>query len=87
LERHEQSYRRIGAERSARVNLNLLEPDEIRSKRYENDEKFAGLCASIEDFTQVAPLLVIETKGGKYKIVDGNRRYKALKEKGIEGKT
>jgi ParB-like chromosome segregation protein Spo0J len=57
------------------------------AKRYENAQSFAGLYASIEDFIQVAPLIVRETKGGKYKITDGNRRYKALKEKGIEGKT
>jgi hypothetical protein len=40
------------------VHISLLEPDEIRSKKYENAEKFAGLCASIEDFTQIAPPLV-----------------------------
>jgi ParB-like chromosome segregation protein Spo0J len=44
-----------------RVNLNLLEPDEIRSKRYEDAEKFAGLRGSIKDFTQIAPLIVRET--------------------------
>ena len=55
------------------VNLNLLEPDEIRSKRYENAESFAGFCASIEDFKQIAPLIVREIRGSKYKIADGNR--------------
>jgi len=36
-----------------RVKFSLLEPDEIRSKRYEDPEKFAGLKTSIEDFTQI----------------------------------
>lgn len=52
----------------------------------DNDDQFRYLKRSIEEFGLIVPLIVQEISGDdkKYKLIDGERRYWALKELGIE---
>jgi len=51
-----------------------------------NDDQFNYLKRSIKEFGLIVPLVVQELKGAKkkYRLVDGERRYLALKELGIK---
>ena len=51
-----------------------------------NDDQFNYLKRSIREFGLIVPLVVQELKGAKkkYRLVDGERRYLALKELGIK---
>ena len=52
----------------------------------DNDDQFDYLKRSIKEFGIIVPLVVQELKGAKkeYRLVDGERRYWALKELGIK---
>jgi len=52
----------------------------------DNDDQFNYLKRSIKEFGLIVPLIVQELKGVKkeYRLVDGERRYLALKELGIK---
>ena len=60
-------------------------PDNPRGPRVrDNDDQFSYLKRSIKKFDLIVPLVVQELKGAekKYRLVDGERRYLALKELG-----
>jgi ParB/RepB/Spo0J family partition protein len=62
-------------------------PDNPRGPRVrDNDDQFSYLKRSIKEFGLIVPLVVQELKGAekKYRLVDGERRYQALKELGIK---
>jgi len=62
-------------------------PDNPRGPRVrDNDDQFSYLKRSIKEFDLIVPLVVQELKGAekKYRLVDGERRYRALKELGIK---
>ena len=62
-------------------------PDNPRGPRVrDNDDQFSYLKRSIKEFDLIVPLVVQELKGveKKYRLVDGERRYRALKELGIK---
>ena len=52
----------------------------------DNDDQLIYLKRSIKEFGLIVPLIVQELKGVKkeYRLVDGERRYLALKELGIK---
>jgi len=62
-------------------------PDNPRGPRVrDNDDQFSYLTRSIKEFGLLVPLVVQELKGAekKYRLVDGERRYQALKKLGIK---
>lgn len=50
--------------------------------RKEKDEDIAELAESIEQFDVLQPLIVRSTENGRYEVICGHRRYKALKREG-----
>jgi len=81
MERHEFSLKPIEI---SKIELN---PDNPRGPRVrDNDDQFSYLKRSIKEFGLLVPLVVQELKGAekKYRLVDGERRYQALKELGIK---
>lgn len=61
------------------IALNRLTPWKGNVRRTGASDGIAELAASIEAHGLLQSLVVRETKGGKYEIVAGNRRYLALK--------
>jgi ParB/RepB/Spo0J family partition protein len=59
------------------IAVELIEPNTWNPNKM-SDDKFSELVKNIEEIDNVQRVLVVEDKG-KYRIVDGEHRYKALK--------
>jgi ParB family chromosome partitioning protein len=53
-------------------------------RKYFNDEKISELSESIKTHGVLQPLIVVPSEDGKYKIVAGERRWRAAKRAGLE---
>jgi ParB family chromosome partitioning protein len=53
-------------------------------RKYFNDEKISELSESIKTHGVLQPLIVVPSADGKYKIVAGERRWRAAKRAGLE---
>jgi ParB family chromosome partitioning protein len=53
-------------------------------RKYFNDEKISELSESIKTHGVLQPLIVVPSVDGKYKIVAGERRWRAAKRAGLE---
>lgn len=62
------------------VPLALIEPDAKQPRKFFNAARLGDLQRSIQEHGIMNPLLIERTKGGKYLLVDGERRYRASKE-------
>ena len=61
-----------------------LDPNPDQPRQTFNDESIAQLADSIRDQGVLQPLLVVPTNGGRYRIIAGERRYRAGREAGLE---
>ncbi|MCB0345015.1 MAG: ParB/RepB/Spo0J family partition protein, partial [Bdellovibrionales bacterium] len=59
-----------------------LDPDQPR--RVFNEESIEELSQSIKEYGVLSPLIVQMTDGGTYKLVAGERRYRAAKKAGLK---
>lgn len=66
------------------VPVTMLISDPLRPRIYFDNDGLSELCASIEDRGILKPLTVTETKKGKYKIVSGERRFRAAVMAGLD---
>jgi len=68
----------------SKIKLNLNNPRGLRVR--DNDDQFDYLKKSIKEFGLIVPLVVQELKGAEkeYRLIDGERRYWALKALGIK---
>jgi len=68
----------------SKIKPNLNNPRGLRVK--DNDDQFDYLKRSIKEFGLIVPLVVQELKGAEkeYRLIDGERRYWALKALGIK---
>ena len=60
-----------------------IEPNKNQPRKTFDDEKLAALSSSIEEHGVVSPLLVTPTVNGTYRIVAGERRWRASKLAGL----
>jgi ParB family chromosome partitioning protein len=61
-----------------------LDPNPEQPRKTFNDESIAQLSESIRDQGVLQPLLVAATSGGRYRIIAGERRYRAGRMAGLE---
>lgn len=59
--------------------LEFIIPDEEQIRKEFDDEQLIALMESIKLHKLLAPILVKEIENGKYKIIDGERRFRAFK--------
>jgi len=58
--------------------LDQIEPDEDQIRKEFKADEIEALAESIKHDGQIQPILVTQGQDGKYKIVDGERRWRAL---------
>lgn len=61
------------------IDLNLIDEDTEQPRSHFDKTSIEELAESIREVGLLNPIKVYRIKGGRYKIVFGNRRYKALK--------
>ncbi len=61
-----------------------LDPNPEQPRKTFDDESIAQLAGSIRDQGVLQPLLVTATSGGRYRIIAGERRYRAGRMAGLE---
>lgn len=61
------------------IDLNLIDEDTEQPRSHFDKASIEELAESIREVGLLNPIKVYKIKGGRYKIVFGNRRYKALK--------
>ncbi|WP_426446429.1 ParB/RepB/Spo0J family partition protein [Paenibacillus sp. S-38] len=59
------------------IAMNLIDEDKDQPRYQFNEEALRELMESIEELGLLSPIKVRTTPGGRYKIIYGNRRYKA----------
>ena len=60
-----------------------IEPNKNQPRKDFDQDKLATLSASIEEHGVVSPIIVVPTQNGTYKIVAGERRWRASKLAGL----
>ncbi len=60
-----------------------IEPNKNQPRKDFDQDKLAALSASIEEHGVVSPIIVVPTQNGTYKIVAGERRWRASKLAGL----
>jgi ParB family chromosome partitioning protein len=65
------------------IDLELIEVNEDQPRKYFDEEKIKELADSINSHGLVQPILVNKNPSGKYKIIAGERRFRACKIAGL----
>lgn len=60
------------------IPLGQIEPDNDQLRKEFKDDELDALAETIKNDGQIQPILVTKGKDGKYKIVDGERRWRVL---------
>ncbi|MBA2628942.1 MAG: ParB/RepB/Spo0J family partition protein, partial [Rickettsiaceae bacterium] len=68
---------------SNNIDLELIEVNEDQPRKYFDEEKIKELADSINSHGLVQPILVNKSQSGKYKIIAGERRFRACKIAGL----
>lgn len=66
------------------ISLVDIEPNKSQPRKAFDEDKLNALSESIQEHGVVSPVLVTPTKGGMYKIVAGERRWRASKLAGLK---
>ena len=66
------------------VPIGELDPNPDQPRQTFDETTIAQLAASIQDQGFLQPLLVVPTPGGRYRIVAGERRYRAGRKAGVD---
>ena len=61
-----------------------LDPNQHQPRRDFSEESIGQLAQSIRDQGVLQPILVVRSSGGRYRIVAGERRWRAAREAGLE---
>lgn len=67
-----------------RVKISEIEANAAQPRKIFDDEQLKELTESVRQYGVLQPLLVQKQAGGKYKIIAGERRYRAAKEAGLK---
>ena len=68
---------------SNNIDLELIEGNEDQPRKYFDEEKIKELADSINSHGLVQPIIVNKSQSGKYKIIAGERRFRACKIAGL----
>ncbi len=68
---------------SNNIDLELIEVNEDQPRKYFDEEKIKELADSINSHGLVQPIIVNKSQSGKYKIIAGERRFRACKIAGL----
>ncbi len=74
----------IDSEKITEVKIIDIEPDSGQPRKVFEDEKLAELADSIRQYGVLTPILVHESENGYYKIIAGERRWRASKLAGLK---
>ena len=66
------------------LDIDLIDPNPEQPRRTFNKESISQLAQSILDQGVLQPLLVVPRPGGRYRIIAGERRYRASREAGLK---
>lgn len=66
------------------IPIGELDPNPDQPRQSFDETTIAQLAASIQDQGFLQPLLVVPTPGGRYRIVAGERRYRAGRKAGVD---
>jgi len=66
------------------VNIADIEPDKNQPRKVFDEEKLSELAASIKEHGVITPLIVAPIEGGRYKIIAGERRWRAARKAGVK---
>lgn len=66
------------------VNIADIEPDKNQPRKVFDEEKLSELAASIKEHGVITPLIVAPIEDGRYKIIAGERRWRAARKAGIK---
>lgn len=66
------------------IRLTAIEPNAKQPRRSFDEEKIAALAESIKENGMIQPIIITETQKGRYKIVAGERRWRAAKKAGLK---
>lgn len=61
------------------VRMSLIEPNKKQPRRHFDEEKIAALSESIKEHGLIQPIIITPSDNGMYKIVAGERRWRAAK--------
>lgn len=61
------------------ININLIEPNSDQPRKSFDKEKLEELAKSIKEHGLIQPIIVTQSDNGMYKIVAGERRWRAAK--------
>lgn len=65
------------------LDIELIDPNPEQPRRTFSKESIGQLAQSIRDQGVLQPLLVVPRSGGRYRIIAGERRYRASREAGL----
>lgn len=65
------------------LDIDLIDPNPEQPRRTFSKESISQLAQSIRDQGVLQPLLVVPRSGGRYRIIAGERRYRASREAGL----
>ena len=65
------------------VRLSDVEPNRNQPRKNFDEEKLQELAESIKEYGVISPLIVSEMEGGRYRIIAGERRWRASRIAGI----
>ena len=63
----------------ANIRMSLIEPNKKQPRRNFDAEKIEALSESIKEHGLIQPIILTPSKDGTYKIVAGERRWRAAK--------
>ena len=66
------------------IKTSLIEPNKKQPRSKFDDEKIDALASSIKEHGVISPIIVTPVKNGMYKIVAGERRWRAAKKAKIK---
>lgn len=61
------------------IKISLIEPNKKQPRRHFDEEKIRALSASIKEHGLIQPIIITPSENGMYKIVAGERRWRAAK--------
>lgn len=61
------------------VRMSLIEPNKKQPRRHFDEEKITALSESIKEHGLIQPIIITPSENGMYKIVAGERRWRAAK--------
>lgn len=67
-----------------RLKINSVEPNKNQPRKNFDSDKLDALASSIKEHGLIQPIIVTEGKNGIYKIVAGERRWRAAKKAGLK---